>query len=77
MLTMISTKGKDSRLEELNRRRHDETMNMLIRDVPKDLQMAFKVRCVQEGISMNQKVIDLVREYVESKRTPAAKPAKG
>ena len=35
-----------------------------IRDVPNNIKKAFKALCVQEDISMNQKVIELIREYL-------------
>ena len=42
------------------------TTTTMIRNVPVDLWQAFKVQCVQNDISMNQKVLDLVRTSVEA-----------
>ena len=37
---------------------------MRIRDVPNNIKKAFKQLCVEEDISMNQKVIELIREHL-------------
>ena len=36
-----------------------------VRDFPADLRRSFKVACAAEDISMREKLIELVREYVE------------
>ena len=41
-------------------------MDTRIRNIPPDLWHQFKILCVTEKISMNQKVLDLVREAVEA-----------
>ena len=38
----------------------------LIRNIPEDLWHQFKILCAHQDISMNQKVLDLVREAVEA-----------
>lgn len=40
---------------------------MRIRDVPNDVKKAFKLICVEEGVSMNEKIIMLVSEYLRKK----------
>ena len=39
---------------------------MIIRDMPNELKKEFKKACVDEDISMNRKVIELIRDYVET-----------
>jgi|APSaa5957512622_1039677.scaffolds.fasta_scaffold449723_1 hypothetical protein len=41
-------------------------METRIRNIPPDLWRKFKLLCVHQDISMNQKVLDLVREAVEA-----------
>jgi len=36
-----------------------------VRDFPADLRRSFKVACASEDISMREKLIELVGEYVE------------
>lgn len=36
-----------------------------IRDIPNDLHMAFKLKCVRNNISMNKCLLDLMKKYVE------------
>lgn len=38
---------------------------MIIRKIPDDLRRAFKARCAQEGISQQDKIIELMREAVK------------
>ena len=38
---------------------------MRIRNIPENLHKRFKMLCVDEGISINEKVIQLVKEAVE------------
>ena len=40
---------------------------MRIRDVPDHLRKAFKIACAEDDISMNQKMIELIRVYLESR----------
>jgi plasmid stability protein len=40
---------------------------MRIRDVPDHLRKAFKIACAEEDISMNQKLIELMRKYLEKR----------
>ena len=42
-----------------------DTIIIQTRDVPDDLHKRFKVLCVEHGVSMNAKVIGLIREFVE------------
>ena len=42
----------------------NETGSMIIRKVPNDVRMAFKSRCAAEGVSQQDKVIELMRQYV-------------
>ena len=46
---------------------------MLLRDVPKDLHLRFKLLCVEEGISMNKQVIELIMRHVERLEKKKAK----
>jgi len=40
-------------------------VKMFLRNVPDDLHKRFKVLCVEHEVSMNAKVIDLIRKFVE------------
>jgi len=42
-----------------------DTIIIQTRDVPDDLHKRFKMLCVEHGVSMNSKVIELIREFVE------------
>ena len=42
-----------------------QTGTMILRKVPEDLRREFKARCAREGISQQDKLIDLMRGYVE------------
>ncbi len=44
-----------------------------VRDFPADLRRSFKVACAAEDISMREKLIELVREYVERQEKKAKK----
>jgi plasmid stability protein len=35
---------------------------IMVRDVPDDLHVEFKLLCVRKGISMNRRIIELIRE---------------
>lgn len=48
-------------------------VKMLIREVPNSLHRRFKVLCVERGVSMNEKVIGLIKEYVEKQDKKKAK----
>ena len=39
-----------------------------VRNVPDDLHKAFKIICAEEDTSINSKVIELMREYVDLKK---------
>ncbi len=41
-----------------------------IKNVPENLHKQFKLLCVEESISINQKVIDLLRQAVAGKGKP-------
>ncbi len=43
------------------------------RHVPEDLHKRFKVLCVEHEVSMNAKVIELIREFVERQEKKKAK----
>jgi hypothetical protein len=46
-----------------------QTGSMIIRKVPDDVRRAFKSRCAAEGVSQQDKVIELMKQYVgESER---------
>ncbi len=36
-----------------------------IRDVPEDIRKAMKIACAKQGISMNARLIELMRTYCE------------
>ena len=40
-------------------------VNFMVKRMPEDLHHAFKVACTIEGITMREKVMELMREYVE------------
>lgn len=42
-----------------------QTGSMIIRKVPEDLRRAFKAQCAAEGISIQDKIIALMREAVK------------
>jgi plasmid stability protein len=35
-----------------------------LRDLPDDLQRAFRILCAEEGTSMNKKIRELMAEYI-------------
>jgi plasmid stability protein len=41
-----------------------KTGNMIVRKVPESLRRQFKSKCAAEGISQQDKIIELMREYV-------------
>ena len=43
----------------------DNHTSILIRKVPAKLRNAFKALCANRGLTMNQKLIDLVADYVK------------
>ena len=43
-------------------------MVMQVRSVPDELHRQLKILCAEEGVSMNKKVIELIRKEVELKR---------
>ncbi len=48
-------------------------VSMLTRDIPDNLHKRFKVLCVEHEVSMNAKVIELIREFVERQEKKKAK----
>ena len=40
---------------------------MIIRGIPEELRKQFKKLCIDEDISMNQKVINLIKDYLNKK----------
>jgi len=40
-------------------------VNFMIKRMPEDLHHAFKVACTIEGITMREKVMELIREYLK------------
>lgn len=43
------------------------SMKILIRDLPSDVHKAFKILCVKEELSMNKKLLRMIREEVKQK----------
>ena len=39
---------------------------MIIREIPDELKKEFKKACIDEDVSMNGKVIELIKDYVET-----------
>jgi len=39
---------------------------MIIKDIPAKLRQAFKVKCVSQGISMKDKIIEFMKKVVKS-----------
>lgn len=37
---------------------------VMFRDIPVRLHIRFKMKCVEEGISMSKKITDLIRGYL-------------
>ena len=48
-------------------------MDVRIREVPDDLHMEFKLLCVKQKISMNQKLIAMIREEVKKAQEAGTK----
>jgi plasmid stability protein len=44
----------------------EETGQMIIRQVPESLRREFKAICAREGKSMQEKIIEMMREAVKS-----------
>lgn len=44
----------------------EPTTQIIIRKVPESLRDAFKVRCAQDKISQQDKVIELITKYVNN-----------
>ena len=40
---------------------------IMVRDVPDDLHIEFKLLCVKRGISMNRRIIELIRGDIKKK----------
>jgi plasmid stability protein len=53
------------RRKEMERREDQKTKPMLIRQIPPDLKHKFKVKCAENGISLQAAVIELMRQWVE------------
>ena len=47
--------------------------NFLIKRVPDELHRSFKAACAIEGIAMREKVMELIREYVEKQERKKSK----
>lgn len=45
----------------------DKTSNINLRHIPAELKREFRVVCIRENKSMNDKIIDLMRLYVATK----------
>ncbi len=48
-------------------------VEMFLRNVPNDLHRRFKLICVEQGISMNKQIIELIRKHVERQEKKAKK----
>lgn len=48
-------------------------VNFLIKRMPDELHRSFKAACATEGITMREKVMELIREYVEKQERKKAK----
>ena len=48
-------------------REHDYT-TMYFRSIPVDVKKKFKVKCAQEGVSMTDKIVDLMRQAYQSNK---------
>ncbi|HQP51911.1 MAG TPA: hypothetical protein PLA06_07020 [Syntrophorhabdaceae bacterium] len=46
----------------------ERTGTMIIRKVPQQLRRDFKVCCVREGISQQDKIVEFMREFVAQKK---------
>jgi plasmid stability protein len=40
---------------------------LIIRQIPPDLKRAFKIKCAENGISLQAQAIELMRRWVEEK----------
>jgi hydroxymethylpyrimidine/phosphomethylpyrimidine kinase len=40
-------------------------MNLILRDIPDDIHLQFKIACVKKGISMNKRIIELMAEDIK------------
>lgn len=43
-----------------------QTGQMIIRNVPESVRREFKAKCASEGVSMQDKIIEMMSEYVKS-----------
>ena len=41
---------------------------IMVRDVPENLHIEFKLLCVKRGISMNRRIIELIREDLKKEK---------
>jgi len=41
-----------------------QTGSLIVRKVPDELRREFKARCAAEGVSQQDKIIELMRQYV-------------
>ena len=53
--------------KKLSKNHTTQTGSIIIRKIPDDLRRAFKSRCAADGISQQNKIIALMRTYVEDK----------
>lgn len=44
-----------------------KSKSMIVRNISEKLKREFKTKCASEGISQQDKIIELMREYVEKK----------
>jgi len=43
---------------------------MRIKNIPEDLHKRFRILCIQESVSLNEKIIQLMKEAVEKGKPP-------
>ncbi|MBP8699406.1 MAG: hypothetical protein KBH82_10250 [Syntrophorhabdaceae bacterium] len=55
-------------IKEIHAEETGQTGTMIIRKVPQQLRRDFKVCCVREGISQQDKIVEFMREFVAQKK---------
>jgi hypothetical protein len=43
-------------------------MEFRVKNIPENLWKEFKILCIREGITLNEKIIEMIREIVEKPR---------
>lgn len=60
----------------MKRRKKGNTINVMFRDVPRNLWDHYKARCALSGVSMKDMFLSLVREALEKRLPPVERENK-